>query len=338
MAKNKHKDKKREHPETEPQIERETELMSDEAATVSAAHDGAGPPEHLSGHSTELPKGFSLDDPKLPKEIEDAAMRSGGYPYDKRMKREPYEEELLALQIELMKLQKHNLKVGNRILCLYEGRDGSGKGSCIKAFNEHMNPRNTRTVALPKPTETERGQLYFQRYAVHFPTSGEIVLFDRSWYNRAGVERVMGFCTEDQLAVFLREAPEFEGLLVRDGIKLFKFYLTIGREMQLERFHERAQDPLKQWKLSPVDLASLNRYDDYTRAETEMFRFTHTAISPWIVVRANDQRRARLETIRHILLSIEYGGRDLDAIGKHDPLIIGSGPAFFHPHVDQRPL
>jgi polyphosphate kinase len=334
MAKNKHKDKKREHPETE----REIELLSDEAATASAAHDGAGPPEHFSGHSTELPKGFSLDDPKLPKEIEDAAMRSGGYPYDKRMKREPYEEELLALQIELMKLQKHNLKVGNRILCLYEGRDGSGKGSCIKAFNEHMNPRNTRTVALPKPTETERGQLYFQRYAVHLPTSGEVVLFDRSWYNRAGVERVMGFCTEDQLAVFLREAPEFEGLLVRDGIKLFKFYLTIGREMQLERFHQRRWDPLKQWKLSPVDLASLNRYDDYTRAETEMFRFTHTAISPWIVVRANDQRRARLETIRHILLSIEYEGRDLDAIGKHDPLIIGSGPAFFHPHVDQRPL
>lgn len=332
MAKNKHKDKKRE--ETEPI----TELMSDEAATVSATHDGAKPPEHLSGHATGLPKGFSLDDPKLPKEIEDAAMRSGGYPYDKRMKRELYEEQLLALQIELMKLQRHNLKVGNRILCLYEGRDGSGKGSCIKAFNEHMNPRNTLTVALPKPTETERGQLYFQRYAVHLPTAGEVVLFDRSWYNRAGVERVMGFCTEDELAVFLREAPEFEGLLVRDGIKLFKFYLTIGREMQLKRFHERRWDPLKQWKLSPVDLASLSRYDDYTRAEIEMFRFTHTAISPWIVVRANDQRRARLETIRHVLLSIEYEGRDLDAIGKHDPLIIGSGPEFFHPHVDQHPL
>ncbi len=327
MGKNKHKDKKREPSDGGP--------LPDDAATsvpvrTDEASNGAAEPTSI------LPNGFSLSDPKLPKEIEDAAMRSGGYPYDKRMKREDYEAKLLALQIELMKLQKHNLKVGNRILCIYEGRDGSGKGSCIKAFNEHMNPRNTRTVALPKPTETERGQLYFQRYAVHLPTAGEVVLFDRSWYNRAGVERVMGFCTEDQLAVFLREAPEFEGLLVRDGIKLFKFYLTIGREMQIERFHERAQDPLKQWKLSPVDMSALGRYDDYTRAEVEMFRFTHTAIAPWTVVRANDQRRARLETIRHILLAVEYEGRDLDAIGPHDPKIIGSGPEFFHPHVSLR--
>jgi len=261
---------------------------------------------------------------KLPKAIEDAAMRSGGYPYDKRLKREAYEAQLLTLQIELAKLQKHNLKTGGRVLCLYEGRDGSGKGSCIKAFNQHMNPRNTRTVALTKPTETERGQLYFQRYAVHLPTAGEIVLFDRSWYNRAGVERVMGFCTERELAIFLREAPEFEGLLVRDGIKLFKFYLTIGREMQLKRFHERRQDPLKQWKLSDIDIASLAKYDDYTLAEVEMFRFTNTVIAPWTVVRANDQRRARLETIRHVLLAVEYEGRDLPAIGEPDPEIIFS--------------
>jgi polyphosphate kinase len=322
MAKNKHRDKKRERPEDD--------LLPDDAATAISPHDGRDP-EPISS----LPKGFSLSDPKLPKDIEDAAMRSGGYPYDKRMKREDFETKLLALQIELMKLQKHNLKVGNRILCIYEGRDGSGKGSCIKSFNEHMNPRNTRTVALPKPTETERGQLYFQRYAVHLPTAGEVVLFDRSWYNRAGVERVMGFCTEEQLAVFLREAPEFEGLLVRDGIKLFKFYLTIGREMQIERFHERAQDPLKQWKLSPVDMAALGRYDDYTRAEIEMFRFTHTAIAPWVVIRANDQRRARLETIRHVLLAIDYEGRDLEVVGPHDPKVIGSGPEFFHPQLEK---
>ena len=224
MSKNKHKDKKRDRAEEQP--------LPDDAATAVAEHDKRGGDEESEG-SSPLPKGFSLTDPELPKEIKDAAMRSGGYPYDKRMKREDFDAQLFALQIELMKLQKHNLKTGTRILCLYEGRDGSGKGSCIKAFNEHMNPRNTRTVALPKPTETERGQLYFQRYAVHLPTAGEVVLFDRSWYNRAGVERVMGFCTEDQLAVFLREAPEFEGLLVRDGIKLFKFYLTIGREMQI---------------------------------------------------------------------------------------------------------
>jgi len=277
-----------------------------------------------SGTGADLLKSFSIDAPKLPKAIEDAAMRSGGYPYDERMKRADFEERLQALQIELAKLQKHNLKTGGRILCLYEGRDGSGKGSCIKAFNQHMNPRNTRTVALTKPTETERGQLYFQRYAVHLPTAGEIVLFDRSWYNRAGVERVMGFCTEHQLAIFLREAPEFEGLLVRDGIKLFKFYLTIGREMQLKRFYERRQDPLKQWKLSDIDVAALPKYDDYTNAEVEMFRFTNTVIAPWMVIRANDQRRARLETIRHVLLAIDYEGRDLAAIGAADPQIIYS--------------
>lgn len=277
-----------------------------------------------SGTGADLLKSFSIDAPKLPKAIEDAAMRSGGYPYDERMKRADFEERLQALQIELAKLQKHNLKTGGRILCLYEGRDGSGKGSCIKAFNQHMNPRNTRTVALTKPTETERGQLYFQRYAVHLPTAGEIVLFDRSWYNRAGVERVMGFCTEHQLAIFLREAPEFEGLLVRDGIKLFKFYLTIGREMQLKRFYERRQDPLKQWKLSDIDIAALPKYDDYTNAEVEMFRFTNTVIAPWMVIRANDQRRARLETIRHVLLAIDYEGRDLAAIGAADSQIIYS--------------
>jgi polyphosphate kinase 2 len=336
MGKNKHRDKK---PGESLGESDEFEPLTDEAATVGGRHNGPEPSDDEKSadrHGSTLPKGYSLDPPQLPKEIDDAAMRSGGYPYDKRINREEYEERLLALQTELMKLQKYNLKVGNRIIGLYEGRDGSGKGSCIKAFNEHMNPRNTRTVALPKPTETERGQLYFQRYATHLPSAGEIVLFDRSWYNRGGVERVMGFCTPDQLAVFLREAPEFEGLLVRDGIKLFKYYLTIGREMQLKRFYERAKDPLKQWKLSSVDLASLDKYDDYTRAEIEMFRFTNTAIAPWTVVRANDQRRARLETIRHVLLSIEYEGRDLKAIGKHDPLIIGSGPEFFHPQVEKQ--
>jgi len=297
-------------------------LVGDEPVSNSEAIAGDGSQSVKS--SAKQGYEFEINARKLPKAIEDAAMRSGGYPYDKRLKRDAYEAQLLALQIELAKLQKHNLKTGGRILCLYEGRDGSGKGSCIKAFNQHMNPRNTRTVALTKPTETERGQLYFQRYAVHLPTAGEIVLFDRSWYNRAGVERVMGFCTEHELATFLREAPEFEGLLVRDGIKLFKFYLTIGREMQLKRFHERRQDPLKQWKLSDIDIASLAKYDAYTLAEVEMFRFTNTVIAPWTVVRANDQRRARLETIRHVLLAIEYEGRDLAAIGESDPEIIFS--------------
>ncbi len=276
-----------------------------------------------------VPANFSLDAPKLPAEIDDAAMRSGGYPYDKRMKREEYEDQLYKLQVQLVRLQTHNLKSGGRVMALFEGRDGAGKGSCIKAFAEHLNPRNTRVVALTKPTETERGQLYFQRYVVHLPTAGEIVLFDRSWYNRAGVERVMGFCTEAQLATFLREAPEFEGLLVRDGIRLFKFYLTIGREMQLKRFHERRHDPLKQWKISDVDLAAIYKYDAYTQAQIDMFRFTNTAIAPWTVIRANDQRRARLESIRAVLLAVDYEGKDLAAIGKPDPQIIGSGPEFF---------
>ncbi len=287
--------------------------------------DQATPPKK----STALPKDFSIHSPELPKSIDDAAMLSGGYPYEKRMKREAYDEQLYALQVELVKLQSHNIKTRGRIVCLYEGRDGAGKGSCINAFRENLNPRNTRTVALTKPTETELGQLYFQRYAVQLPTAGEIVLLDRSWYNRAGVERVMGFCNEDQLAVFLREAPEFEGLLVRDGIRLFKFFLEIGREMQIMRFHERRHDPLKQWKLSDVDIAALDKWDDYTKAHIDMFRFTHTTISPWLMVRANDQRRARLETIRAVLLAIDYEGRDLKAIGAQDPQIIDAGSAFF---------
>ena len=283
-----------------------------------------------SAQASTLPPGFSLDDAKFPKDLDDASMTSGGYPYDKKMKREAFEEELERLQIELCKLQAHNIKTRGRVLALFEGRDGAGKGSCIGAFTQHLNPRNTRAVALTKPTETERGQLYFQRYAAHLPTSGEIVLFDRSWYNRAGVERVMGFCNEDQLAIFLREAPEFEGLLVRDGIRFFKFFLQIGREMQLKRFHERRHDPLKQWKLSDIDIAALNKYQEYSKAQAEMFRFTHTTIAPWIVIRANDQRRARLEAIRVVLSAIDYEGKDAKAVGQIDSKIVGSGPEFFH--------
>lgn len=304
----------------------------DKAVALQAAADrpASSPAAAKPNGTSKLVKGFDLDNPQFPKALDDAALTSGGYPYDKRMKKEDFEAELERLQVELVKLQDHNIKTRGRILILYEGRDGAGKGTCIKAFTEHLNPRNTRTVALQKPTETERGQLYFQRYAAHLPSAGEIVLFDRSWYNRAGVERVMGFCTEDQLAVFLREAPEFEGLLVRDGIKLFKFFLTIGREMQLKRFHERRHNPLKGWKLSPIDVAALEKYDDYTRAQIEMFRFTNTTIAPWTVVRANDQRRARLETVRTVLSAVDYEGKDSKIVGKADPLIVGSTPEFLN--------
>jgi polyphosphate kinase 2 len=276
----------------------------------------------------EIP-GFDIDDAKLPDWIAEGAMQSGGYPYEKSIKTKVYEAELQALQIELLKLQASVQKAGQRIVILFEGRDTAGKGGCISRFMQHLNPRHARAVALTKPTETERGQWYFQRYAAHLPTRGDMVLFDRSWYNRAGVERVMGFCTDQQLAEFLREAPEFEGMLVRDGIRLFKLFLVIGREMQLKRFHERRHDALKRWKLTDIDLAAMRRWDDYTRAQHDLFRFTHTSVAPWTVIRANDQKRARLEAIRLVLSSCSYDSKDERAVGRLDDRIVGSGPEFF---------
>ena len=273
---------------------------------------------------------FDLDAKTLPDEIARAALTSGGYPYDKRMKRKKYEKELLELQIELMKLQHWVQDKGKRIVIVFEGRDAAGKGSTIKRFMEHLNPRHARAVALSKPTENERHQWYFQRYIQHMPTAGEMVLFDRSWYNRAGVERVMGFCNSEQLADFLREAPLFEGMLVRDGIHMFKFFLTIGREMQMKRFHDRRHDPLKQWKISPIDLKAVEKFDDYTKAKEEMFRFTHTPTTPWTVLRANDKRRTRLEAIRVVLSALDYDGKDKNIVGSIDDKIVGSSDEFFY--------
>ena len=267
-------------------------------------------------------KSFDLDDPKLPKWIKEGALTADDFPYDEKLERKTYEAELEALQIELGKLQADTLKTGRRIVVLFEGRDSAGKGSCIKRFMEHLNPRHARVVALPKPNDRERGEWYFQRYVKHLPTSGEIVLFDRSWYNRAGVERVMGFCSEDQLADFLREAPQFESLLVRDGVRFFKFFLTIGRETQLKRFHDRRHSPLRSWKFSPMDQAALAKFDEYTGARDEMFRFTHTTTCPWTVVRANDKRRAQLNTWRNVFSAIDYAGKDPEQVGEVDPLIV----------------
>ena len=272
---------------------------------------------------------FDIDDPKLPAEIEEKALGSGGYPYHERLKAKAYKEALVRLQLELIKLQDHIQNHGERLVVLFEGRDASGKGSCISRFLGRLNPRHARSIALSKPTDAERGEWYFQRYVCHLPTTGDIVLFDRSWYNRAGVERVMGFCTEEQTSAFLRDAPDFEALLVRDGIRLFKLFLVIGREMQLKRFHERRHDPFKKWKITDIDLAAIRKWDDYSEAQHDIFRFTHTAISPWTVIRANDQRRARLEAIRVVLAATPYDGRDEEAVGKPDPLIVGSGPEFF---------
>lgn len=261
---------------------------------------------------------LNLDDPELPGAVEDAAFTSGGYPYDKKLKRSGYEVALEALQIELLKLQTHVRETGARVLIVFEGRDAAGKGGTIARFREHLNPRHTRTIALSKPTSREASQWYFQRYVPHLPSGGEIVMFDRSWYNRAVVEKVMGFTREPEVERFLRDVPVFERLLVEDGLILVKLWLNIGREMQLKRFHDRRHDPLKHWKLSPVDIASLGRWDDYTAARDAMFAASHTHHAPWTVLRANDKRRLRLNAIRTVLDRIDYEEKDLGAIGEID--------------------
>ncbi len=271
---------------------------------------------------------FDIDDPKLPHWVDEAALASGGYPYDDKMEKSNYEKALKDLQIELVKLQFWLQESGRRVMALFEGRDAAGKGGTIFSIRAYLNPRLARVVALPKPTEVERGQWYFQRYVDHFPTTGEIVLFDRSWYNRGVVEPVMGFCTHEECLAFLRDAPRLEQMIVDEGIHLFKFWLNIGREMQLKRFHDRRHDPLKIWKLSPMDIAALTKWKDYTNARDGMLAATHTPHAPWTVVKANDKRRARINVIRHLLLSIDYEGRDLDAIGNLDHNVLGHGPEF----------
>ncbi|KRA00079.1 UDP-galactose-lipid carrier transferase [Mesorhizobium sp. Root157] len=268
---------------------------------------------------------FNIDDPDLPDWIKDNKLTAGGYPYDKKMKGDEYESQLEALQIELVKAQAWLQRTGQRVLALFEGRDAAGKGGTIFVLRQYMNPRTARNVALTKPTETETGQWYFQRYVTHFPTRGDFVTFDRSWYNRAGVEPVMGFCSPEQHEHFLDEAPRFEKMIRNDGIHLFKFWLDIGQETQLERFHDRRHSPLKNWKFSPIDIAGLNKWDAYTKARNLMIERTHTREAPWIVVRANDKRRARLSAIRRVLLSLPYDGRDRDVIGKEDKKIIDEG-------------
>lgn len=272
---------------------------------------------------------FDIDDPALPKWVAEGELAAGGYPYAGRIKRKDYEAQLELCQIELVKLQDWLQKTGERVMVLFEGRDAAGKGGAIFVTRQYMNPRTARNVALPKPTETERGQWYFQRYVAHFPTAGEFVTFDRSWYNRAGVEPVMGFCTPAQHALFLEEAPHFEKGIVADGIRLYKFWLAIGRETQLKRFHDRRHSPLKRWKFSPVDVAGIGKWDDYTRARDLMFEHTHSAHAPWTVVLANDKRRARLAVIRRLLATIPYDGRDLTAIGAEDAAIISEPTEVF---------
>jgi len=249
--------------------------------------------------------------------------RSGVYPYRNLMSRKAYEAQKYHLQVELLKLQAWIRESGQRVVVLFEGRDAAGKGGTIKRFMEHLNPRGARVVALEKPTTVEQGQWYFQRYVQHLPTRGEIVLFDRSWYNRAGVERVMGFCTDDELGEFLRQAPEFERNLTRSGVHLIKFWFSVSREEQRRRFREREKHPLKQWKLSPVDLASLDKWDEYTEAKKAMFVHTDTVEAPWTVIKSDCKKRARLNAIRYVLHKLPYSGKRADQIGPLDPLLVG---------------
>lgn len=252
------------------------------------------------------------------------AFESGEYPYKSKIKRLAYEQHKAELQVELLKVQDWVRETGQKIVLLFEGRDGAGKGGTIKRFMEHLNPRGSNVVALQKPTDRERSQWYFQRYIKHLPASGEMVLFDRSWYNRAGVERVMGFCTPNEYLEFMRECPEMEKIMTRSGIHLFKYWFSVTQEEQARRFKSREKEPLKRWKLSPIDRKSLSKWDDYTEAKEAMFFYTDTADAPWTIVKSNDKKRARINCMKHFLANLDYPGKNTHVVGKPDPLIVGS--------------
>lgn len=309
---------------TEPNVE-----LDEIATTLLGAFS---PDEHKALSRALKRQRLSVRD-RTPKTDLDKALTTdglpGAYPYKYLMSRATYEHEKYKLQVELLKLQAWVKETGQRIVIVFEGRDAAGKGGTIKRFMEHLNPRGARTVALQKPTEEELGQWYFQRYVQHLPTRGEIVLFDRSWYNRAGVERVMGFCTQDEYVEFMRQAPEFERNLVRSGIHVIKFWFSVSREEQRRRFKERRVHPLKQWKLSPMDLASLDLWDEYTQAKEAMFFHTDTADCPWTVVKSDCKKRARLNAIRYVLQRMPYANKDESNIGRVDPLLVGRANVVF---------
>lgn len=271
----------------------------------------------LAGEATSRQTEFGPDEELV------SDWRGGAYPYKNLLSRKRYEGQKYKLQVELLKLQSWAKETGQKVVILFEGRDAAGKGGAIKRFMEHLNPRGARLVALEKPTDTERGQWYFQRYVQHLPTAGEIVMFDRSWYNRAGVERVMGFCSETEYQEFIRQAPLFERQLVSSGVHLIKFWFSVSRKEQHRRFKERELHPLKQWKLSPIDLASLDKWNDYTKAKEAMFFETDTADAPWTVIKSDCKKRARLNAMRYVLHKLPYANKDLTNIGTLDTLLVG---------------
>ncbi len=258
------------------------------------------------------------------------AFESGKYPYGRKMARKEYEAQKAELQAELLKVQLWAQETGQRFVLLFEGRDAAGKGGTIKRFMEHLNPRQARVVALNKPTDEEKGQWYYQRYVQQLPTLGEMVFYDRSWYNRAGVERVMGFCSPNEYLEFMRQTPELERMLVRSGIQLYKYWFSVTQEEQQRRFMSRETDPLKQWKLSPIDKASLSKWDDYTEAKEAMFFYTDTADAPWTIVKSNDKKRARLNCMRHFLSTLDYPDKDRKIVSEPDPLIVGQAHHVIH--------
>ncbi|SLN15665.1 Polyphosphate kinase 2 (PPK2) [Roseovarius litorisediminis] len=258
------------------------------------------------------------------------AFENGEYPYQDKLGRGPYERQKALLQAELLKVQIWAQDTGQKFVLLFEGRDAAGKGGTIKRFTEHLNPRLARVVALNKPTDEERGNWFFQRYVQHLPTSGEMVFYDRSWYNRAGVERVMGFCQPGEYLEFMRQTPELERMLTRSGIRLYKYWFSVTQEEQRRRFASRETDPLKQWKLSPIDKASLDKWDDYTEAKEAMFFYTDTADAPWTVIKSNDKKRARLNCMLHFLNSLDYPGKDPEIVHAPDPLIVSTAQHVLH--------
>jgi polyphosphate kinase 2 len=292
--------------------------MDDSVAKIDSANDA----QNLD--QSQEHQVFEGDLSKLDKHARRELFRKNIYPYTKKLGRTDYEAFKYELQIELLKMQSWVRDSGERLVILCEGRDAAGKGGTIKRIMEHLNPRGARVIALEKPSPREAGQWYFQRYIEHLPSAGEIVMFDRSWYNRAGVERVMGFCSSTDYLEFLRQTPELERMLVRSGLRLFKLWFSVSRGEQLRRFKSREHHPLKQWKLSPVDLASLDKWDDYTRAKEAMFFHTDTADAPWTVIKSDDKKRARINAIRYLLHNIPYDNKDQNIACEPDALIVGS--------------
>ncbi|MFN8194372.1 MAG: polyphosphate kinase 2 [Nocardioidaceae bacterium] len=299
-------------------------------------------PELVDAHKHELDEIAEIREEQAEATGEGASAGSeawrDGYPYDVKVTRRDYEATKRDLQIELLKLQVWIKDTGQKVAILFEGRDAAGKGGSIKRFMEHMNPRSARVVALPIPSDVEKSQWYFQRYVAHLPSAGEVVLFDRSWYNRAGVERVMGFCTPQQYLEFMRSCPEFERMLVDSGIQLIKLWFSVSHAEQRARFESRSLDPVKQWKLSPTDRASLDKWDDYTEAKEAMFFYTDTRHAPWTVIKSNDKKRARLEAMKLVLAQFDYPEKDEAVVGRPDKLIVGKAKKVYEPGEDPKKL